>query len=48
MEIEIRSPAEDELRGAMSATMTVFADEQRDDDFERHSKMLPRERFFAA
>lgn len=48
MEIEIRSPAEDELRGAMSATMTVFADEQRDDDFERHSRMLPRERFFAA
>jgi predicted acetyltransferase len=48
VEIEIRSPAEDELRGAMSATMTVFADEQRDDDFERHSKMLPRERFFTA
>jgi predicted acetyltransferase len=48
VDVEIRSPAEDELRGAMSATMTVFAEEHRDDDFERHSKMLPRERFFTA
>ncbi|HEX6662834.1 MAG TPA: GNAT family N-acetyltransferase [Gaiellaceae bacterium] len=49
MEIDIRSPeADDDLRKAMGAALTVFAEEDRDDDFERHSKMLPRDRFLAA
>jgi predicted acetyltransferase len=38
--IEIRNPSEDELRAAM--------EELKDEEFERHSKMLPRERFYAA
>ncbi|HEY6068676.1 MAG TPA: GNAT family N-acetyltransferase, partial [Gaiellaceae bacterium] len=48
MEFDIQSPEEDDLREAMGAALTVFAEEDRDDDFERHSKMLPRDRFLAA
>jgi len=46
--IEIRNPAEHEWRDAMRMTMAVFGDEPRDEDFERHNKMLLRERFWAA
>jgi len=46
--IEVRNPSEDELRAAMEAASTTFGEELKDDDFERHSKMLPRERFYAA
>jgi predicted acetyltransferase len=46
--IEIRNPSADEWRAAMLMTTAVFGDEPRDDDFERHSKMLVRERFYAA
>lgn len=48
MAIEIRNPSEDEWRAAMLMTSAVFGDEPRDDDFERHSRMLVRERFYAA
>lgn len=48
MAIEVRNPSEDELRAAMEAASTTFGEELKDDDFERHSKMLPGERFYAA
>jgi predicted acetyltransferase len=46
--IEIRNPAAEELRTAMEATHVVFADPLTDDHFERHSKALARDRFYAA
>jgi len=46
--IEIRNPSEDELRAAMQTGEAAFGEEQKDEDFERHSKMLSRERFYAA
>jgi predicted acetyltransferase len=46
--IEIRNPAADELRAAMETTHVTFADPLSDDHFERHSKFLPINRFYAA
>jgi predicted acetyltransferase len=46
--IEVRNPSADEWRAAMSAAITVFADEPRDEDFDRFMKTLVRERFYAA
>jgi predicted acetyltransferase len=46
--MEIRNPSEEELRAAMRVTESAFGEEQKDEDFERHRKMLPRDRFFAA
>jgi predicted acetyltransferase len=46
--IEIRNPAEDELRDAMRAGAAAFGDEQKDEDFERHSRTLPLDRFLTA
>jgi predicted acetyltransferase len=46
--IEIRHPSADEWRAAMLMTASVFGDAPNDDDLERHSKMLVRERFYAA
>jgi len=48
MAIEIRNPSEDELRAAMQAGEAAFGEEQKDEDFERHRKMLPLDRFYAA
>ncbi len=48
MTIEIRNPSADELRAAMEATHVAFADPLSDEHFERHSKMLPLGRFYAA
>jgi predicted acetyltransferase len=48
MPIEIRHPSADQWRDAMLMTTSVFGDEPRDEDFERHTKMLVRERFYAA
>lgn len=48
MTIEIRNPSEDELRAAMQAGEAAFGEEQKDEEFERHRKMLPRDRFYAA
>src|ERR1044072_5229003 len=48
MAVEIRNPQEDEFRAAMRTTEAAFGEEQKDEDFERHSKMLPRDRFLAA
>jgi predicted acetyltransferase len=46
--VEVRNPAEDELRAAMVAGEMTFGDELKDEDFERHSKTMPLDRFFAA
>jgi predicted acetyltransferase len=46
--IEIRSPADDQLRSAMQAGEAAFGEEQREGEFERFSKMLPGDRWFAA
>jgi predicted acetyltransferase len=48
MGIEIRSPAEDELRAAMQAGEAAFGEETREGEFERFSRMLPCDRWFAA
>lgn len=48
MTIEVRNPSADDWRAAMQTAMTVFADEPRDEDFERFTKTLVRERFYAA
>lgn len=48
MALEIRNPAADDWRAAMSATMAAFADEPREEDFERFQKTLVRERFWVA
>lgn len=48
MTIEIRNPAADELRAAMEATHVTFAEALSDENFERHGKMLPLDRFYAA
>ena len=46
--IDVRSPGEDELRAAMKAGSIAFGDELKDEDFERHSKTMPTDRFLAA
>ena len=48
MAIEIRSPADDQLRTAMQAGEAAFGEEQREGEFERFSKMLPSDRWFVA
>ena len=48
MTLEIRNPAQDELRAAMESTHVVFAEPLSDDHFTRTTKVLPRERFYAA
>ena len=48
MGIEIRNPAEDELRAAMQAGEAAFGEETREGEFERFSKLLPLDRWFAA
>lgn len=48
MALDIRIPAEDELRAAMQAGEAAFGEEQREGEFERFSKMLPLDRWFAA
>jgi predicted acetyltransferase len=48
MPIEIRPPAEDELRAAMEAAETAFAGEVEDEDWERERKLLPASRALAA
>jgi predicted acetyltransferase len=46
--IEIRNPAQDDWRAAMQAAASVFGDELKDEDYERYSTTLVRERFYAA
>jgi predicted acetyltransferase len=46
--IAIRNPAEEKWREAMSTASSVFGDELKDEDYERYSSTLVRERFYAA
>ena len=48
MTIEIRPPAEHELRAAMEAAETAFGDEVEDAAWERERKILPASRALAA
>ena len=48
MTIEIRPPAEDELRPAMEAAEAAFGSEVEDHDWERERKLLPPSRALAA
>lgn len=48
MNLEIRNPTQDELRAAMESTHVAFAEPLSDDHFQRTTKVLPRERFYAA
>jgi predicted acetyltransferase len=46
--IEIRNPSDEELRDAMRAGEAAFGAEHKDEERERHRKMLPLDRFLAA
>jgi predicted acetyltransferase len=46
--LAVRNPAQHEWRAAMEMTSSVFGDELKDEDFERYSRNLVRERFYAA
>jgi predicted acetyltransferase len=46
--IEIRNPSADDWRPAMRMTSSVFGEEPKDDDLERYTKTLVRERFYTA
>ncbi len=48
MTIEIRPPAEEELRAAMEAAEAAFGDDVDDEDWEREQKILPPWRALAA
>ena len=48
MTIEIRPPAEDELRAAMEAAEAAFGEEIEDDAWERERKILPASRALGA
>jgi predicted acetyltransferase len=48
MSIVVRNPQEDELRAAMAAGERGFGEELKDEDFERHSKTMPVDRFLTA
>lgn len=48
MAIEIRNPSDEELREAMRVGASAFGDDHKEEDYERHSKMLPLDRFYAA
>ncbi len=48
MTIEIRVPADDELRAAMTAAESAFGSEVEDEDWEREQKILPASRSLAA
>jgi predicted acetyltransferase len=48
MTIEIRPPAEHELRAAMEAAEAAFGEEVEDDAWEREQKILPASRALAA
>jgi predicted acetyltransferase len=46
--IEIQNPAEDELRKAMKAAEAAFGDEQKEEDLDRHEKVMRPDRFLVA
>jgi predicted acetyltransferase len=46
--VVVRSPSEDELRAAMAAGESSFGEQLKDEDFDRHSKTMPLDRFLTA
>ena len=48
MTIEIRPPAEDELRAAMEAAQAAFGEEVEDDEWNRERQLMPVSRALAA
>src|SRR5687768_10577611 len=48
MTIEIRPPAEDELRAAMEAAQAAFGEEVEDDEWNRERQLMPASRALAA
>jgi predicted acetyltransferase len=46
--VEVRHPREDELRDAMRAALTAFAEDEHEEDWERESVSVPLERAVAA
>jgi predicted acetyltransferase len=48
MTIEIRAPAEDELRAAMEAAQAAFGEEVEDDEWNRERQLMPASRALAA
>ena len=48
MSVEIRNPVEDELRNAMKAVEAAFGEEQKEEDLDRHQKVMARDRFLVA
>lgn len=48
MSLAYRTPAEEELRAALTATYTAFGEEMKDEDFERDRTLMPLDRVLAA
>jgi predicted acetyltransferase len=48
MTIEIRPPAEEELRAAMDAAQAAFGEEVEDDEWKREQQLMPASRALAA
>lgn len=48
MTLEFRSPTEEELRATVSAAAGAFGEALRDEDFERETRSMPRDRVVAA
>ena len=48
MTLEYRSPTEDELASVLRTTHTAFGEELKEEDLERHRKMMPHDRLLAA
>jgi predicted acetyltransferase len=48
VEIEYRAPNEDEFAAVLRTTHTAFGEDLKDDDLERHRKMMPLDRLLVA
>jgi predicted acetyltransferase len=48
MSLEYRSPTEDEFAAVLRTTHTAFGEDLKDDDIERHRKMMQLDRIIAA
>jgi predicted acetyltransferase len=48
VKIEYRVPTEDEFASVLRTTHTAFGEELKDDDLERHRKMMPLDRLLVA
>ena len=48
MSLEYRSPTEDEFASVLRTTHSAFGEDLKDEDLERHRKMMPLDRLLAA